>query len=245
LPAICRVAEPPNSGHNLVPMSKPIVFSWSSGKDSAFGLWTLLADPNFQVTALLTTLNEEHRRVSISGVREEFLDRQASALGLPVIKVLLPTHCDNDTYEARMAATLAGPEFEGVNHVAFADLFLEDIRSYREDRLARVGKSAVFPIWGQDTAKLAARMISEGFCTTVVCVDPRHLDKTFAGRSFDHGFLNDLPATVDPCGENGEFHTAVHDAPMFSQSIPCRTGEVVMRDSFVFCDVIPEVALTD
>jgi uncharacterized protein (TIGR00290 family) len=221
-------------------MRKPIVFSWSSGKDSAFGLWTLLADPNFQVTALLTTLNEEYRRVSISGVREEFLDCQASALGLPVIKVLLPARCDNDTYEARMAATLAGPEFEDVDHVAFADLFLEDIRSYREDRLARVGKSAVFPIWGRDTAELAAEMISEGFRTTVVCVDPRHLDKSFAGRAFDGDFLNDLPATVDPCGEKGEFHTAVHDAPMFSEPIPCRTGEVVTRDQFVFCDVIPD-----
>jgi uncharacterized protein (TIGR00290 family) len=220
-------------------MTTPVVFSWSSGKDSAFALWTLLADPNFQVTALLTTLNEEHQRVSISGVREELLDRQANELDLPVIKVPLPAHCDNATYEARMAAVLAGPAFDGVDHVAFADLFLTDIRSYREERMALVGKSAIFPIWGRDTTELAAEMISEGFKTTVVCVDPRQLDRSFAGRAFDESFLNDLPVKVDPCGENGEFHTFVHDAPMFSTPIPCRTGEVVTRDEFVFCDVVP------
>jgi len=223
--------------HNLEPMRIPVVFSWSSGKDSAFGLWTLLADPDFRVTALLTTLNEDHRRVSISGVREELLDRQAEELGLPVIKVWLPAPCDNATYESRMAAALAGPEFEGVDHVAFADLFLADIRSYREERLALVGKSAIFPIWGRDTQQLAAEMVSEGFKTTVVCVDPKKLDESFAGRAFDESFLNDLPANADPCGENGEFHTFVHDAPMFSTPISCRTGEVVTRDEFVFCDV--------
>jgi uncharacterized protein (TIGR00290 family) len=220
-------------------MTVPVVFSWSSGKDSAFALWKLLANPDFQVTALLTTLNEEHRRVSISGVREELLDLQTRALDLQVIKVWLPAPCDNATYEARMAAALARPEFYGVEHVAFADLFLEGIRSYREERLALVGKSAVFPIWGRNTATLAGEMISAGFCATVVCIDPGHLDQSFAGRAFDNRFLDDLPGGVDPCGENGEFHTFVHDAPMFGAPISCRTGEIVTRDGFVFCDVVP------
>jgi uncharacterized protein (TIGR00290 family) len=216
----------------------PAVFSWSAGKDSAFGLWTLLRDPAYEVRALLTTLTEIFDRVSMSGVREELLDRQADALGLPLIKVRIPPACTNDVYEQRMGSTLAGEEFEGVDHVAFADLFLEDVRAHREERLARVAKHGIFPLWGRDTSELAGEMIDAGFRAIVVCVDPRVVDASFAGRPFDRRFLADLPPGVDACGENGEFHTFVWDAPMYRQPIACRTGETVMRDGFVYCDVL-------
>jgi uncharacterized protein (TIGR00290 family) len=216
----------------------PVIFSWSAGKDSAFGLWTLLKDQSFDVRALLTTLTEGYDRVSMSGVRDELLDRQAAALGLPVIKVWIPPQCTNEEYERRMVSTLASREFEGVDHLAFADLFLRDVRDYREERLGRVGKTGVFPVWGRDTAELAHEMIAAGFRAIVVCVDPRALDASFAGRAFDEGFLADLPGRVDPCGENGEFHTFVHDGPLFRAPILCRAGEVVSRDGFVFCDVV-------
>ncbi len=218
----------------------PVVFSWSAGKDSAFGLWTLRRDPGFEVRALLTTLTEGYDRVSMSGVRDELLDRQGQAIGLPVIKVWIPPQCPNELYENRMSSTFASPKFQGIGHVAFADLFLEDVRAYREGRLVQAGKRGVFPIWGQDTAVLAREMIANGFRAIVVCVDPRALDRAFAGRAFDERFLADLPDGVDPCGENGEFHTFVQDGPLFRAPIPCRTGEIVDRDGFVYCDVVPE-----
>jgi len=216
----------------------PLVFSWSAGKDSAFGLWALLRDPTYEVRALLSTLTETYDRVSMSGVRQELLDRQADVLGLPLIKVWIPPECTNDLYDQRMASTLAGEEFEGVDHVAFADLFLEDVRAYREVRLARVAKQGVFPLWGRDTRELAEEMVGAGFRALVVCVDPRAIDPSFAGRPFDLRFLADLPPGTDACGENGEFHTFVWDAPMYRQPIACRTGEVVMRGGFVYCDVL-------
>lgn len=219
-------------------MPTPVVFSWSAGKDSAFGLWTLLRDPAYEVRALLTTITDSYDRVSMSGVREELLDRQADAIGLPVIKIRIPPQCPNDVYEQRMASTLATEQFQGVDHLAFADLFLQDIREYREERLARVGKHAVFPIWGRDTKELAEAMIDSGFRAIVVCVDPRAIDPSFAGRAFDRRFVADLPSNADPCGENGEFHTFVWDAPTYRQPIACRTGEVVQRDGFVYCDVL-------
>ena len=229
----------PTRSGTIAVMPTPVVFSWSAGKDSAFGLWTLLHDPAYEVRALLTTITDGYDRVSISGVREELLDRQAAALQLPVIKVRIPPACTNDIYEQRMAATLAAESFDGIDHIAFADLFLADVRAYREDSLARAGKHGVFPLWGRDTRQLAKEMVVAGFRATVVCVDPRVLDPSFAGREFDGAFSADLPDGVDPCGENGEFHTFVWAAPMFRNPIPCRTGEVVVRDGFVFCDVIP------
>jgi uncharacterized protein (TIGR00290 family) len=222
----------------MAAVATPLVFSWSAGKDSAFGLWTLLRDPGFEVRALLTTLTETYDRVSMSGVREALLDRQAGAMGLPVVKVWIPPACSNEVYEDRMASAFAAAEFQGIDHVAFADLFLEDIRAYREGRLAQVGKRGVFPLWGRDTALLAREMIANGFRAIVVCVDPRALDRSFAGRAFDESFLAELPEGVDPCGENGEFHTFVHDGPLF-RAIPCRPGEIVTRDGFVYCDVVP------
>jgi uncharacterized protein (TIGR00290 family) len=220
-----------------------VVFSWSAGKDSAFGLWTLLRDPAWEVRALLTTVTEGYDRVSMSGVREELLDRQADVLGLPLIKVRIPPVCSNEVYEHRMASTLAAEELRGIDHISFSDLFLEDVRAYREERLARAGKHGVFPLWGKDTTRLARAMVASGFRAVVVCVDPRVVDPSFAGRAFDLEFLADLPDAVDPCGENGEFHTFVWDAPMYREPIPCRTGEVVERDGFVYCDIVPTAAV--
>lgn len=219
-------------------VATPVVFSWSAGKDSAFGLWTLLRDPAYEVRALLTTITEGYDRVSMSGVREELLDRQAETLGLHLIKVRIPPKCVNEVYEQRMASTLDGEQFLGIQHVAFSDLFLEDVRAYREERLARGGKRGVFPLWGRDTGELAQEMIESRFRAIVVCVDPRALDPSFAGRAFDSRFLNDLPKGVDPCGENGEFHTFVWDGPMYREPISCRTADVVTRDGFVYCDVV-------
>jgi uncharacterized protein (TIGR00290 family) len=221
------------------PVPIPIVYSWSAGKDSAFGLWTILRDPAYEVRALLTTLTETYDRVSISGVRETLLDGQAEMLDLPLIKVRIPPACPNDLYEQRMASTLAAEHLRGIDHVAFSDLFLEDVRTYREERLAQVRKQGVFPLWGYDTTRLARDMIAQGFRAIVVCLDPRVIDPSFAGKTFDLDFLADLPEKVDPCGENGEFHTFVWDAPMYREPIPCRTGDVVTRDGFVYCDVLP------
>jgi uncharacterized protein (TIGR00290 family) len=220
------------------PVATPAVFSWSAGKDSAFGLWTILQDPDFEVRAILTTLTEGYDRVSMSGVREELLDQQAARLGLPLVKVWIPPVCTNAIYEERMAGAFATEPLRSVGKFAFADLFLEDVRRYREERLAQAGKEGIFPLWGRDTAVLAREMIAAGIRATIVCVDPTALPPSFAGRAFDERFLADLPASADPCGERGEFHTFVWDAPMYRTPISCRKGEVVTRDGFVFCDVI-------
>jgi uncharacterized protein (TIGR00290 family) len=200
-------------------------------------LWSLVRDPAYEVRALLTTVTEGYDRVSISGVREELLDRQAEALDLPVVKVKIPPRCENEIYERRMASALAAQPLRGIDHVAFSDLFLEDVRAHREKQLAKAGKHGVFPLWGLDTRVLARDMVTAGFRAIVVCVDPRALDPSFAGRDFDAQFLGDLPEGVDPCGENGEFHTFVWDAPMYRGPIWCETGDVVTREGFVFCDV--------
>jgi uncharacterized protein (TIGR00290 family) len=202
-------------------------------------LWTLFGDPSYEVRALLTTITDDYNRVSMSGVREELLDRQADVVGLPLVKVRIPPSCSNEVYEQRMASTLAAEALRGIDHVAFSDLFLEDVRAYREERLGWAGKHGVFPLWRRDTAELARDMVTSGFQAILVCVDPRALDPSFAGRDFDAGFLADLPPGVDPCGENGEFHTFVWGAPMYREPIPCRTGEVVTRDGFVYCDLTP------
>jgi uncharacterized protein (TIGR00290 family) len=175
----------------------------------------------------------------MSGVRDTLLERQAEAVGFPLIKVWVPARCSNDRYERLMETTLSSRAFEGIDHIAFADLFLSDLRAHREERLATVGKHGVFPIWGRDTSMLSRETVAAGFKATVVTVDPRALDASFAGRPFDEAFLRDLPPGVDPCGENGEFHTFVWDAPLFDAPIACRTDQVVERDGFVYCDVVP------
>jgi uncharacterized protein (TIGR00290 family) len=211
--------------------------AWSGGKDSALALWQL-REAGVAPAALMTTVTEEYERISMHGVRRSLLRRQAAATGLPLVEVGIPPACPNDEYERRMAAAFASPELAPVEEVAFGDLFLEDIRAYRESRLAATGRRARFPLWGSDTAALARRFLAAGFQAIVVCVDPRALDPSFAGRDYDETLLADLPAGVDPCGENGEFHTYVTAGPVLAAPIACRRGAVVERDGFVFADLL-------
>jgi uncharacterized protein (TIGR00290 family) len=189
--------------------------------------------------ALITTVTDEYDRISMHGVRRELLSRQADAVGIPLVEVRIPPACVNDVYEARMAEAFASAPLSDVETVAFGDLFLEDLRAYREARLIASGRRGLFPLWGRDTGALAREFIAAGFQARIVCLDPRVLDASFAGRTYDEQLLADLPASVDPCGENGEFHTFVHAGPIFAESIACETGEVVQREGFVFCDVTP------
>jgi uncharacterized protein (TIGR00290 family) len=212
--------------------------SWSSGKDSAFALQEILRSREVEIVGLLTTVTAAFGRVSMHGVREALLDRQADALGLPCRKILIPAPCPNEIYEREMAVALAEAREVGVSHVVFGDLFLEDLRSYREGKLAAVGMTGVFPLWMRDTAVLANEMIASGLQATLTCIDPRRLDRSFAGRAFDAELLKDLPRDVDPCGENGEFHSFASAGPMFARPIPIEVGEVVERDGFVFADVL-------
>jgi uncharacterized protein (TIGR00290 family) len=219
-------------------LTRSLSLGWSGGKDSALALWTLREREGRVPGSLLTTVTTEYDRVSMHGVRRELLRVQTDRVGVPLVEVEIPTPCPNEVYEERMAAALASPEMEGVVEMAFGDLFLEDIREYRESRLVGTGRRALFPVWGLDTAELARKFIAEGFRAILVCIDPRALDPSFAGRDFDESLLEDLPPGVDPCGENGEFHTFVYDGPIFSAPVGCRRGEVVERDGFVFCDLL-------
>lgn len=211
--------------------------SWSGGKDSALTLWTLRRQ-DVQPEALITTVTDSYDRISMHGVRRELLARQADAAGIPLIEVRIPPACVNEVYEARMAQAFASPPLSDVEEVAFGDLFLEDVRAYREERLAATGRRGLFPLWGHDTGVLAREFIAAGFQARIVSLDPRMLDASFAGRAYDEQLLAELPASVDPCGENGEFHTFVHAGPIFSQPVACETGEVVEREGFVFCDLL-------
>ncbi len=219
-------------------MSRPkALVAWSSGKDSAWALHEVRRRGDLDVVGLLTTVTSEFGRVSMHAVREELLDRQAAALGLPCRKVRIPWPCVNETYEAEMARATAEARAAGVTHVVFGDLFLEDVRAYRVENLAGTGIDPVFPLWGRDTARLAREMIAGGLRATLTCVDPRVLDASFAGRAFDAALLDALPAGVDPCGERGEFHTFCWAGPMFAAPIPVANGEVVSREGFVFADL--------
>ncbi|MGH9326875.1 MAG: ATP-binding protein [Terriglobia bacterium] len=213
--------------------------SWSSGKDSAWALETVRREGEIEVVALLTTVNQVFRRVAMHAVREELLELQAEAAGLPLVKVPLPWPCPNSAYEKVMAEVVARARCEGVTHMIFGDLFLEDVRRYREDRLAGTGIEPLFPLWGMDTARLAVQMVESGLCATVTCIDPKKLDPSFAGRRFDGSLLADLPAGVDACGEYGEFHTFAFAGPMFQRPLNVETGEVLERDGFVFADLVP------
>jgi len=212
--------------------------SWSGGKDSALTLYELRARAVSPPRALITTVTADYGRISMHGVRRELLSRQAWAAGLPLVEVEIPASCSNEVYEQRMGRALAEAPLAEAQTIAFGDLFLADIRAYREERLRRVGKEAIFPLWGRDTRALAREFIKSGFEAVLVCVDPRRLDPSFAGRRFDAELLSDLPPDIDPCGENGEFHTFVHAGPIFSAPIACQVGETVERDGFVFCDVL-------
>jgi uncharacterized protein (TIGR00290 family) len=227
--------SPPSRSGSLTSLA----LSWSGGKDSSLALRALRDEHGIEPVALLTTVTEDFGRVSMHGVRRELVVEQARAVGVPLVEVGIPAACPNDVYEARMRQALSAPPLDDVPVMAFADLFLEDIRAYREERLALAGKRATFPVWGRDTTALAHEFIEAGFEAVLVSVDPSQLDPSFAGRSFDLDLLADLPAGVDPCGENGEFHTFVHAGPIFSEPIPIEVGESVMRDGFAFCDLLP------
>ena len=215
------------------------LLAWSSGKDSAWSLQVLRTQAEVEVVGLLTTINEAFDRVAMHAVRTELLRAQADAADLPVWPVLIPWPCSNAEYEAAMAAAMGRARAEGITHVAFGDLFLEDVRRYREERLAPTGIAPLFPIWGTPTDALARRMIDARLRARLTCVDPKSLDARFAGREFDATLLAELPASVDPCGERGEFHTFAYDGPMFRRPVPIRGGEVVTRDGFVFADLLP------
>ena len=215
-----------------------ILLSWSSGKDSAWALHVLQQDAPGAVAALLTTVSEPYDRVSMHGVRSSLLRAQAEAAGLPLMTVPLPAPCSNQEYENRMAAAVRSALADGFTHVAFGDLFLEDVRKYREDRLRDTGLEPLFPLWGLPTGALAREMIGRGLEARITCLDPRVLNPGLAGRRFDAALLAELPATVDPCGERGEFHTCVLAGPMFSKAIDARVGDTVERDGFVFTDLV-------
>jgi uncharacterized protein (TIGR00290 family) len=215
-----------------------ILVSWSSGKDSAWMLHTLRRQHPDAVAGLLTTINEAFDRVAMHAVRRPLVEAQARAVGLPLHIVPLPWPCTNEEYDRRMRAAVAGFVSDGFTHVAFGDLFLEDVRRYREERMAGTGLTPLFPLWqAAPTATLARQMIDGGLEARLTCVDPRHLDRSFAGRAFNSDLLRDLPPDVDPCGERGEFHSFVSAGPMFDAPLGVATGEVVERDGFVFCEI--------
>jgi uncharacterized protein (TIGR00290 family) len=220
----------------------PILLAWSSGKDSAWSLLVLRQDPSVGVVGLLTTSSEAYDRVAMHAVRRALLEAQADAAGLPLVLVRIPSPCPNETYEAAMAGAVAEARGRGITGIAFGDLFLDDIRRYREKQMSGTGLRLHFPLWGRPTAALAEDMVGGGLRARLTCVDPRVMPEDLAGAAFDRALLARLPAGVDPCGENGEFHTFAWDGPMFRRPVPVRSGEVVSRDGFVFADLLPAEA---
>jgi uncharacterized protein (TIGR00290 family) len=218
--------------------------AWSSGKDSAWALHTVRKTGEVDVVELLTTINCDYARVAMHAVRENLVEMQAAAVGLPLVKVPIPAQCRNQDYEQAMSSAMERARAEGVFHIVFGDLFLEDIRAYRENHLAACGMEAVFPLWRKDTRLLAKEMLESGLSAYITCVDPTKLDRSFVGRRFDAELLGELPREVDPCGENGEFHTFACAGPMFRRSLPIDVGEIVERDGFVFADLLPGAAAT-
>jgi uncharacterized protein (TIGR00290 family) len=216
-----------------------ILFGWSGGKDSAMALYEILKSSEYQVVSLLTTITEDYDRISMHGVRRILLEQQAKSLDIPLYKVFIPKDCSNEIYAAKMTEALNKFKQDGIEKVAFGDIFLEDVKKYREDNLARLNMNGVFPIWGRDSAELAHSFISLGFKSVISCIDTKVMDKKFLGRQFDEDFLANLPPNIDPSGENGEFHSFVYDGPIFKQRIGYKRGEMVLRDSFHFCDLIP------
>lgn len=215
------------------------LLSWSGGKDSSLSFYEVAKEGEFAVAALLTTLTRDFDRISMHGVRRELLEMQAHSLGLQLDEVWISKNAANLEYEGQMRKALERRKAEGINQVIFGDLFLADIRKYREEMLSQVGMQGVFPLWGKPTQDLAGFFIEKGFRAILCCVDPKALPREFCGREFDRSLLNDLPKSIDPCGEYGEFHTFVYDGPIFQKRIEVRVGEVVLRDGFYFADIIP------
>jgi uncharacterized protein (TIGR00290 family) len=214
-----------------------LAVSWSGGKDSSLAFWALRRQ-NLEPRALITTSSETFDRISHHGVRRSLLARQVEALGIELVEVLLPSPCSMEEYERQFERAFAETILAEIETVAFGDIFLAELRAYRERKLASVGRTGLFPLWQRDTSELAREFIDTGFEATLACVDPCRLDPSFAGRPFDDELLADLPPDVDPCGENGEFHTFVHAGPIFAKPIPCSKGVVVDRDGMVFCDLV-------
>ena len=214
-----------------------VVFAWSGGKDSALSLYEIRKNGEYEVVSLLTTITEEYDRISMHGVPRTLVERQARSLGLPIQEVFISKTSSNEEYESKMREVLTRLKQEGVSLVAFGDIFLEELRKYREDNLSKMGMKGVFPIWSRDTVELTKSFIALGFQAIITCIDTKVLDKRFVGRTLDEQFLAELPPDVDPCGENGEFHSFVFDGPIFKERIACTPGESVLRSSFYFCDL--------
>ncbi len=220
-------------------MTRKTLLSWSSGKDSAWTLHLLRQRRDLEVAGLMTTVNQLYQRISIHAVRLELLKLQAEAAGLPLLIIDLPSPCSNSQYEAAMERFIAASRQQGIECMAFGDLFLDDIKAYREAKLSGTGITPLFPVWGIPTDQLAKEMIASGVRAVVTCVDPKQLAASFAGREFNEAFLSALPAGVDPCGERGEFHTFVFDGPIFRRPVEIEVGEIAERDGFVYADVLP------
>lgn len=224
----------------VIHMGSKALFSWSGGKDSALALYEVLGSRSFDIASLLTTVTGEYDRVSMHGVRPPLLEMQADSLGLALEKVIIPRNASNEAYENSLEKALLQYKESGVDTVIYGDIFLEEIRKYREEQLGRLGLGCVFPIWGRDTLSLARSFIEAGFKAVVVCVDSTLLDGGFAGREFDRDFITELPPAIDPCGENGEFHTFVYDGPVLREKVEFEKGEIVLRDGrFYYCDLLP------
>ncbi len=222
-------------------MKKRVMLSWSSGKDSAWALHLLRRDPGVEILGLFTTVNSEFDRVAMHAVRRTLLDMQAANIGLPLHTIPIPYPCPNKMYEAAMTAFVAEAKRLGATHFAFGDLFLEDIRRYREEKLAGTGIEPLFPLWGLPTRELAHEMVASGLRAYITCVDPGQAPREWAGRLFDPAFVAAIPQEIDPCGERGEFHTFACDGPMFRSPVAAVTGEIVERDGFVFADLLPRL----
>lgn len=223
-----------------MPTKEKILFAWSGGKDSALALSELQNNQAYDVVGLITTVTKDYGRISMHGVRETLLDAQAQSLGIPLEKIYLSKHSSNEEYEEKMRNTLLRARTQGVTEVAFGDIFLEDLKKYREENLAKVEMKGVFPIWKRDTVLLARHFIDQGFKAVTVALDSKFLGQEFTGREFDSGFLSELPKNIDPCGENGEFHSFVYAGPIFKAPIHFKRGKVVLRDNrFWYCDLLP------
>jgi uncharacterized protein (TIGR00290 family) len=219
---------------------KNVLVSWSGGKDSALALHEILRDPEYRVSALMTTVTENYDRVSMHGVRSVLLERQAASLGFPLEKVFIAKNASNEEYESKVGKVLAHYKLAGVGAVVFGDIFLEDLRKYREDQLAALEMRCLFPVWKRDTARLTRDLTALGFKALTTCVDTHALGRGFVGREIDEQFLSELPPTVDACGENGEYHSFVFDGPIFNKKVSFTPGEIVLRENrFYYCDLIP------
>ena len=220
-------------------MKTKVIFSWSGGKDSALALQRILNDDNYEIISLITTVTEGYNRISMHGITIDLLEEQVKSIGLPLYKITIPQQCSNEDYKNSMQKTMDYFLKQGVKTVVFGDIFLEDVKNYRIKQLSQVGMEAIFPLWGNKTSKISNEFIDKGFKTIISCVDTRVIDQSFSGRIYDKNFLNDLPITCDPCGENGEFHSFVYDGPIFSFKISIKTGIKTLRDEyFYYTDIV-------